>query len=133
MLVDQSGIPLECVVAGANRHDSRLLDGVLEVRINLPDQIELHLCFDTGFVDKSKVVEEHGFVPHICGRSRGKRELEKNPKFQAKRWIVEAFYPWLKRFRNICPRYEKTLNTFCGLLALTMGMIVFNKVITIYP
>ena len=131
--VVQSGIPLKYVVAGANRHDSRLLDGVLEVCINPPELVEHNLCLNAGFVGKSKVVEEHGFVPHIRSRGEEKRELEKNPEFQAKRWVVEAFHSWLKRFRKICLRYEKTLESFCGLLALAMGMIVFNKVITIYP
>ena len=133
VLVDQSGIPLKYVVAGANRHDSRLLDGVLEVHVNPPEQIERNLCLDAGFVGKSKVVEEHGIVPHIRSRGEEKRELEKNPEFQAKRWVVEAFHSWLKRFRKNCPRYEKTLESFCGLLALAMGIIVFNKVVTIYP
>ena len=132
-LVDQNGIPLRYVVAGANRHDSRLLDEVLEVRFIPPEWIECNLCLDAGFVGKSEVVEEHGFVPHIRSRGEEKRELEKNPEFHAKRWVVEAFHSWLKRFRKISPRYEKTLNSFCGLLALAMGMIVFNKVINIYP
>lgn len=132
-LVDQNGIPLRYVVAGANRHDSRLLDEVLEVRFIPPEWIECNLCLDAGFVGKSEVVEEHGFVPHIRSRGEEKRELEMNPEFHAKRWVVEAFHSWLKRFRKISPRYEKTLNSFCGLLALAIGMIVFNKVINIYP
>ena len=132
-LVDQNGIPLSIVIEGANRHDSRLLDGALEVRVKPPEQTECNLCLDAGFVGKSEVVEGYGFVPHIRGRGEEKRELEKNPEFRAKRWVVEALHSWLKRFRKISPRYEKTLNSFCGLLALAIGMIVFNKVINIYP
>ena len=49
-LVDQNGIPLSIVIEGANRHDSRLLDGALEVRVKPPEQTEFNLCLDAGFV-----------------------------------------------------------------------------------
>ena len=79
------------------------------------------------------IVEGYGFVPHIWGRGEEKRELEKNPKFRAKSWIVEVLHSWLKRFRILCSRYEKTVESFRALLTLAMGMIIFNKVIDVYP
>ncbi len=93
---------------------------------------EHNLCLDAGFVGKLDIVEEHGFVPHLSSRDKEELELEKNPEFQTKRWVVEALNSWLKRFRKLCPSYEKTLDYFYGLLPLAMGMIVFNKVIAIY-
>lgn len=79
-----------------------------------------------------EVVEKRGFVRYI--RSRGARKDE-NSKII---WNImpkagmDAFHSRLKRFRKICPRCEKTLNTFCGLLALAMGIIVFNRVANIH-
>jgi transposase len=40
---------------------------------------------------------------------------------------VESFFSWLKRFRKIAPRYEKTLLSFWGLLTFAAALIVFNK------
>lgn len=88
---------------------------------------------DAGFVGKDQIVKENGFICHIRPRGEEKKELENNPKFRAKRWVVEACNSWLKRFRKLCPRYEKTQNSFVALLMLAMGMITFNKVIEIYP
>lgn len=55
LLVDGAGIPLGCVVAGSNRHDSPLLRPTLEklgrFGLALPDQITVHL--DVGY-DSSK-------------------------------------------------------------------------------
>ena len=83
-------------------------------------------------MDEVGIVEDYGFVPRVRRRGEEKRELEKKTALRAKRWIVEALYTWLKRFRKHCPRYEKTVDPFCALLTLTMGTITFNEVIGAY-
>ena len=68
LLVDSTGVPLGCVVAPANRHDSPLLRPTLEklarfdegLGVGLPDQITVHL--DAGY-DSTKtrdLLEELG-------------------------------------------------------------------------
>ena len=74
-----------------------------------------------------ETVEKHVFS-HIRSVGGEKRELEKNPEFRAKSWVVAAFRSWLKRFRKICPRYEKNSQFLLRLLAPASGMIVFNRV-----
>jgi len=106
------------VVEGANRRRFALVRRSLEVRVKPPEQTECNLCLDAGFVGKSGVVEGYGFDPHIRGRDEEKRELERNPEFRAKRWIVESLHSWLKRFRKLCLRYEKTVESFRALSTL---------------
>ncbi|MDO4585647.1 MAG: transposase [Planctomycetia bacterium] len=92
----------------------------------------LNLCLNTGYVVRQAIVEAAGYVPNIRSRDAEKRELEHNPNFHARRWVVEAFHSWLKRFRKLSPRYEKTDKSYYPLLHLAAGMIAFNKVATIY-
>ena len=98
-----------------------------------PLRYAFNLCLDAGFVGKDDVVVNHGFTPHIRGRCEEKQMLKRDPNFRAKRWIVEAINSWLKRFRMLCPCYEKTLQSFRGLLTLAIAMTILNKVMGIYP
>jgi hypothetical protein len=51
LLVDEYGIPLSIVVCGANRHDSKMIQPLLEAKsIFPPDGTEEHLCLDAGYV-----------------------------------------------------------------------------------
>jgi len=52
LLVDEHGVPLSLIVTGANRHDVRGLEVVLDARI-IPaepdEEIRLNLCADAGY------------------------------------------------------------------------------------
>lgn len=94
-----------------------------------PSSEKPNLCLDAGFVGKEQTVIDNGFTPHIRPRGEEKKELENNPAFRAKRWVVEACNSWLKRFRKLCPRYEKTSRSFRALLYLGAALITINKVL----
>jgi transposase len=89
LLVDSTGVPLGCVVAPANRHDSPLLRPTLEklarfdegLGVGLPDQITVHL--DAGY-DSTKtrdLLEELG-----C---HGVISVKGFPLQAGARWVVE--------------------------------------------
>ena len=80
--VDQGGVLLECVVAGANRHDSRSLNEVLEVRVNPTEWIKRNLCLDMGFGDKLDTFEEHGFVPTTAVGTRRNENTKRIRNFK---------------------------------------------------
>ena len=51
LLVDEYGIPLSIVVCGANRHDSKMIQPLLEAKSIFPPKgTEEHLCLDAGYV-----------------------------------------------------------------------------------
>ena len=76
MLVDGRGVPLSIVVTGANRHDvsqlQAVLDGVMVNRPNPPQRRNKHLCADAGYTGAPalKIIEEHGYIPHVKGRGQ---------------------------------------------------------------
>lgn len=97
-----------------------------------PEEVEENLCLDAGYVGKDKAVIQAGYTPHIRPRGEEKLEIERNPDFKARRWIVELAHSWFNRFRKLCPRYEKTDLSYLGLTMLAAAMITLNKIITIY-
>ena len=57
VLTEANGVPLSLVVTGANRHDSAVLEALLDDRFvpGLPDEtIQPNLCLDAGYVANKK-------------------------------------------------------------------------------
>ena len=89
LLVDGRGVPLPLVAAGASRHDVSQLESVLNAivveRANPPLRQHKHLCADAGYTGAPalRVIQEHGYIPHVKGRRQEagelKRDLGKRP------------------------------------------------------
>lgn len=80
-LTDEVGIPLALIVAGANRHEMKLLcatlEGVVIARSEPTAAGPQHLCLDAryDYPASLQVVEDHGYLPHI--RRRGQQQQDK--------------------------------------------------------
>ena len=132
--MDAGGVPLSLIVTGANVHDSKMIGALLDARVVRPADPGTagNLCLDAGYVGKAAEVSERGYVPHIRPRGEKVDEIQRNPDFVPRRWVVEAFHSWLNRFRKLVPRYEKTDLSHCALLDLAAAMVTLNKVMIIY-
>lgn len=132
-MVDERGVPLSIVISGANTHDVKLLaatlDGIIVARPSgrPPRQ---NLCLDAGYVGETakREIEERGYVPHVRPRGEEIAEMDKNPGFKARRWVVEVCHSWFNRFRKLLVRYEKMDRSYLGLLMLAASVIVLRKI-----
>ena len=134
MLVDDRGVPLSIIVTGANRHDvsqlAAVLDAIVVERLDPPARRNKHLCADAGYTGAPalRVIEEHGYIPHVRGRSEEVAAKKRDPQKRARRWIVEVAHSWFNRFRKLLVRYEKLERSFLGLNHLAAAIIAFRKV-----
>jgi putative transposase len=116
-LTEGKGIPTAVVVAGANRHDMKLLADTLEAlvveRPEPSDEAPQHLCADKAYDYPAyhQRAERQGYIPHIRSRGEEKDELARTPGYRPRRWVVEVCHSWLNRFRKILLRFEKNLDT----------------------
>jgi len=98
--VDGRGVPLSLVVTGANRHDVSQLQAVLDAivikRPSPPERRNKHLCADAGYAGAPalKIIEEHGYIPHVKGRGQEAEELKRTPGKKVRRWVVEVAHSW---------------------------------------
>ncbi|MFE2061114.1 IS5 family transposase [Streptomyces sp. NPDC059467] len=98
------GIPLGCVLAGANRHDSPLRAPTLD-RLDdlgpLPGDITVHL--DAGYdSDKTRtLLDERGLHGRIAHKG------EKAPNQASHRWHVERTHAWQNAFHRLARCYER--------------------------
>ena len=132
--MDGRGVPLSLVVTGANEHDVTQLDQVLSaimVKRKTPrTRRSKHLCADAGYKGRPamKIIESHGYIPHVVSRSKEADVKQRDPTKKARRWVVEVCHSWFNRFRKLLVRYEKLERSFVALNHIAAAIIAFRKV-----
>lgn len=130
LMVEASGIPLGCVVAGAHRNDSPLLRPTLEklarfdqgLGIGLPDDITVHL--DAGY-DSAKtraLLDELG-----CESTISKKGF---PLQAGKRWVIERTNSWHNRgFKKLANCTERRTRVIEAFIALANAVIITRRLL----
>lgn len=126
VLVDGNGIPIGCVVAGANCHDSPLLaptlDKLCRLGFDLPEQITVHL--DAGY-DSGKTRDLLNTLG--CDYVISKKG---EPLQAGARWVVERTNSWHTRgFRKLQICTEVRTCVIDAFIALAAVIIVTRRLI----
>ena len=136
VLTDERGLPLAVVLSGANTHDVKLLEETLDhIVVPRPEPDKEHpqnLCLDAGYTGSSKAIEQRNYIPHICPRGEERKELERNPDFRARRWVVEVTHSFFNRFRKLLVRFEKKAANYLALIQFACAVIVWRKLIPVH-
>ena len=126
-------MPIGLAHAGANRHDSKLLEPTLDsVPIDRPEpnpERPQGLLLDRGYDYPwvHQLTGGRGFTPHIRSRGDEIKLKLRTPGWRARRWVVEACHSWLNRNRALLIRWSKKDDNHLALLQLACGLIAFKK------
>jgi IS5 family transposase len=121
-------------VTAANVNDSKRLELVLkEIAIKRPlpaKRRSKHLCADAGYrgAEQLRIIEWHGYIPHVVDRRQEAETKKRQPKKKARRWVVEVCHSWFNRFRKPQVRYEKLYRSYMALNHLAAAIIAFRNV-----
>ena len=120
LLTGEKGLPLAEILSGANRHDVELLadtlDSVIVARPERSNEVPQNLCLDAGYTGHQDEGGSRGYIVHIRPSGEEKKELESDPHFRARRWVVEVLHPFLDRFRKLLVRFEKKAANYLALI-----------------
>lgn len=126
-------MPLALAVAGANVHDMRLVEPTLRsfaVRRPRPKRggRKQHFCGDKGYdySDVRALVHRFGYTPHIPSRGEEARKRRAQPRYRARRWVVERSHSWMNRFRRLLIRWEKKVANYEAMLHFACAWITFR-------
>jgi transposase len=152
LLVDRAGTPLAVSVAPGNYHDGALgfltLANVFKplpiLRDILPDAAktaEPTLLADKGYdsLRFRRFVQEQGFRPIIPVRScipaeQAVGELyAEDAMLQKKRYVVERTISWLKGFRRLRYRVDRTAASFQAFVYLAILVLCVRRLMTQFP
>lgn len=126
---DGAGVPIGLVIAPANRNDCKLVRATVASRpLRPPRGTSQHMCLDKGydFEEVREFLESRGFVHHIRSRGEEKREMERNRKRKAHRWVVERAISWMNRFRRLLIRWEKKLENYVAIAELVCSILAYR-------
>ena len=117
-VVDALGLPLRFILTPGQVHDSRQAEALIE-----------GFDFDKLIADKgydsdkfrAVIVAAGGeaVIPSTASRSQAIRYDKHTYK---ERNLVERFFCWIKQFRRIATRYEKTATSFAAMLHLAAAL-----------
>ena len=109
-------------------HDTGIANGT-----NLDHLCESgHTALDDLYTGSGEKVQSHGYTPHIRSCGEEKKELERNPDFRARRWVVEATHSFFNRFRKLLVRYEKKAANYLTLVQFACAVIVWRKFLRVH-
>lgn len=126
LLVDGNGIPIGCVIAGANCHDSPLLAPTLDklgrFGFDLPERITVHL--DAGYDShKTRDLLDTLGVDHVISKKG-------EPLQTGARWVVERTNAWHTRgFRKLQICTEVRSRVIDAFITLAAAIIITRRLI----
>jgi putative transposase len=133
-LTEGKGIPVACLVTGANRTDMKKLAALLDaLLIPLPAGVEPHLTLDRGDDDDAcrEAAVSRGSTVHIPPKASAAQPLpppgdpDRHPP---RRWVVEGGHSWFNRFRRLLVRWEKQGTHDLGFVQLVAVLIIYRKI-----
>lgn len=138
VLSEEKGVPLSITLSGANTHDIKLLEKTLDkIIVPRPETVpktKENLCLDAAYISEKheKNLKIRGYIPHIRPRGEEKQEIEKNPNFKPRRWVIEVCHSWLNRFRKLLVRFEKKAENYLNLLYFACSIIAWRQTIKVH-
>jgi transposase len=130
--VEGGGVPVGLAVAGANRHDMKLVEATLEsIPVERPEPTgdePQGMCMDKGY-DYDEVralLEEFGFTAHVKSRGEEAKEIKRRARYKARRWVVERTHSWLNRFRGVLIRWCKKPENYIAMLHFAFAIITYR-------
>lgn len=129
VLVNSKGIPISIHLAKANIHDAKLIE----------DSIDVAAVKIVG----SKLIGDKGYINHVVKRKikRTKKislihpyrrnQVQRNTTFEKnllkKRYIVEHFFSWIKKYRRIQQRYDSLYSTYLNFVYFGAICVISKK------
>lgn len=145
-ITDSIGTPLVSTFVSSKQSDCDSLEKTINsLPINLNtlnnskiNRYKQYFLADSGYHSKKNIdfVEKKGYIPLIKYNKRNERRkhiIKKNTfkgkqlKIYKKRMIIESFFSWIKNCPTINQNYQKTIESFNGLLLLCSSFFISKR------
>jgi hypothetical protein len=126
-------VPIGLAVAGANRHDFKLVHATIASLLVARPEPTLEQpqgrCLDKGDDDDEgrELRTEFGFTAHIRARGEEATALKQEAGYQARRWVVERTHRWLNRCRRVLIRWDKQVGNSLACLHLACAYMTYRQ------
>jgi len=130
LITDANGIPLACLLTGANHNDITQLHALVEAippvrgKRGRPRRRPNALLADRGYDSR-----RHRQLLHASGiwSIIAKRNTAHGSRLGRERWVVERTLSWLHQYRRLRIRYERRADMHEAFLALACSLICYRQ------
>jgi putative transposase len=132
VIVEGGGWPLGVALAGANVHDTKMLERTIDAMIverPNPKRREQHLCLDKGYDNPTgrTTTAKERYTPHIRRIGEEKFDARGKKTHPARRWVVERLLAWLSKCRAILVRFAKKSANYLAVIQLACILLWFRR------
>ncbi len=129
IVTDAKGIPLALKLTGANVHDSRMLDVVVDA---VPP---IRSCWGPPRKRPSKLHADKAYDHRRCRQALTRRRIqpriarrgiESSQRLGRRRQVVERTLEWFAQFRRLAIRYERRADIHLAFSTLAADLIVWR-------
>lgn len=133
IVTDRRGIPLTVRLSGANVHDSRMIEPMLDAippiygKRGRPRHRPGKLHADKGYdYPRCRRACTRRGIKHRIAR----KGIESSTHLGKHRWVVERTFAWLSKFRRLAVRYERRADIHLAFTILACAIICFRALTT---
>lgn len=131
LLVTADGLPLAVTITGANRHDSMLVEPILDGLAPIkgrdrgrPRRRPVKLHADKAYDNRR--VRRYQRRRRITARIP-RLGVDSSERLGRHRWVVERTISWLLAFRRLAIRYDRSATTITALATLAITIICARR------
>jgi len=130
--VTTSSLPVCIAMSPGNHHEgSKLISMMEEMTVRRPRRIHADTIYDTPLA-RYYLRRKH-VIANIPSRARRKRpgrpRLFDREALRRIRYSVERFFSWVKNFRRIDTRYDRSASSFMGFVRIACSLILLKEVL----
>ncbi len=126
-IADSHGLPLAVRVTSASPNESTLVEATLAERhiAGLPNRLIGDKAYDSDLLDKR--LRNEGIELIAPNRRKRSKTQDGRPlRRYLRRWKVERLFAWLKNFRRLTSRWERSSANFLGMVQLGCTLILLR-------
>lgn len=131
LLVTADGLPLAVAITGANRHDSMLVEPILDRLAPVkgrgrgrprrrPGKLRADKAYDNQRV--RRYLHRRGITARIA-----RIGVDSSERLGRHRWVVERTISWLLAFRRLAIRYDRSVTTITAVATLAITVICARR------
>jgi transposase len=131
LIVDGNGTPLAVRHTAANRHETTMLEEMVDAIPAIrrprgrPRRRPTKLHADKAYDSRKNrdTLRKRGITPRIA-----RRGIESSERLGRHRWVVERTLSWLNRFRRLKVRYERRADIHQAFLTIGCALLTWRAV-----
>jgi transposase len=128
-VADAHGLPIAIHARSASPAEVTLVHETLEQSLlaDVPERLIADRAYDSDRLAESLAEEGIELIaPHKSNRVNISQDGRKLRRYK-RRWKVERLFAWLKNFRRIANRWDRSIENYLGFVELGCAIILLNR------